>query len=150
MARSVRPVTVTATISGDPDEVFAYVADTRNDPVWNANVSEVAQTAGEGVEVGSQFEFTQTISTGKRTLVSNVTTTVADLGDRRIAWDVDDKYQTRRITVSVEPHPDGSKITQTTEATFKRDPGWTGLLYPMLAKRTFRSQFDALKDVFRD
>lgn len=150
MARSVRPVTVAATISGDPDEVFAFIADTRNDPEWNANVTEVSQVAGEGVEVGAQFAFTQTIVAGKRTLVSHVTTTVVELGERTVVWDIEDKYQTRRITMTVEPHTDGSKVTQVTEATFKRDPGWTARIYPMLAKRTFRAQFDALKDVFRD
>jgi hypothetical protein len=37
-----------------------------------------------------------------------------------------------------------------TSASFKKDPGalarW---LYPILAKRTFRSQFDQLKGTFR-
>lgn len=150
MARTIRPVTVTAHVPGDPEDVFAYVSDTRNDPEWNANVSEVTQVSGDGIGVGSEFEFTQTINSGKKTLESQVTTKVVEVGERKIVWDVEDRFQTRSISMVVEPHGEGSKVTQTTTATFKRDPGLTGWLYPMLAKRTFRSQFDALKEVFRD
>lgn len=149
MTSPVRPVTVSSDIAADADVVFGFISDTRNDALWNPNVSEVHQIVGNEVAVGSKYEFTQTIETKKRTLVSEVTAEIVELGDRSVRWAIDDKYQTRQITMWVEPTDNGCVVNQTTEATFKRDPGFlTRTLYPMLAKRTFRTQFETLKGQF--
>lgn len=131
-------------IPADPDTVFSYVADTRNDPEWCPNVTDVTQTAGDGVAVGSRFTFHQLVEARGRTLESDVEVEVTDLDERTIGWRVEDRFQTREVSLRVTPDGEGSKVTQTTAATFKRKPGIAKWVYPMLAKRTFKDQFSRL------
>lgn len=145
----VRAVTVEAVVSAAPDVVFAYVADTRNDPEWCPNVGQVTQTEGERVEVGARFQFSQTVEAQGKQLVSDVEVEIVSIEGRVITWRVEDKFQSREISLAVVPHPDGSKVVQRTEASFKRKPSvvmkW---VYPVLAKRTFRDQFKNLAEQF--
>lgn len=150
MSHVARPVTVTVFIPAPPDDVFAYVADTRNDPEWCPNVGEVAQIEGEGVERGARFRFVQTVTTRGRTLDSDVVAEITELGDRSIAWRVVDRFQEREIHLDVVPEGEGSRVRQTTIAAFHRPPGLARWVYPMLAKRTFRDQFERLAAEFRD
>ncbi len=69
---------------------------------------------------------------------------VLELGGRSITWRANDRYQERIITITVEPDGGGSRITQMTRATFKRPPGLARWVYPMLARRIFRDQFERL------
>lgn len=142
-------VTVTVSIPAPADEVFAYVSDTRNDPEWCPNVGEINQTVGDGVEVGAKFRFEQTVTARGRSLVSEVEAEITGLGDRSIAWRVIDRFQEREIQLDVVPEDDGSRVTQTTVAAFHRPPGLARWVYPILAKRTFRDQFERLAAVFR-
>lgn len=144
MGHTLRPVRVTALIPAPPDEVFSYVADTRNDPEWCRNVSEVRQIAGHGVAPGSRFRFRQSVEVGGRRLHSDVEVEVAEMGERSIEWEVEDRFQTRRVRMTVEPADGASRVIQQTTASFKRKPGLARWLYPRLARRTFRDQFDEL------
>ena len=148
MTYLVRPVEVSTRVPADPDAVFAYVSDTRNDPEWCPNVTDVRQVRGEGVELGAGFEFHQTVEARGRELVSDVEVEIVELGERRVRWRVEDRFQIRDVLLKVEPDGDGSKLTQTTNAVFKRKPGLAKWLYPLLAKRTFRDQFARLADRF--
>lgn len=148
MSFPVRPVRVSAEVPASADQVFSFIADTRNDPIWCPNVSDVVQTAGEGVEVGSKFRFHQVIEASGRTLQSDVDVEVLEIGERSIRWRVEDKFQVRDVLVQVTEARSGSEVTQTTSAAFKRKPGMTKWLYPMLAKRTFRDQFHHLSEHF--
>lgn len=148
MSYLARPVTVTVSIPAPPDEVFAYVSDTRNDPEWCPNVSEVTQIAGDGVEVGARFQFVQKVSTRGRTLESDVVADVIELDHLMISWKVVDRFQEREIRLEVLPEGAGSRVRQTTLAAFHRPPGLARWLYPILAKRTFQGQFEHLKRVF--
>lgn len=148
MTYRVRPVTVTATIPAQPEVVFAYVSDTRNDPEWCPNVSDVHQVSGEGVELGAGFGFQQRVETRGRVLDSDVEVEVVELGERRIRWRVEDRFQIRDVLLEVEPDGDGSKVVQTTTAAFKRKPGVARWAYPMLARQTFKKQFQRLADRF--
>lgn len=150
MTYAVRPVTVTVHIDAPPDDVFAFVSDTRNDPMWCPNVSDVTQTDGKAVEVGSRFEFHQTVEARGKTLESDVSVEVLELGDRMIRWRVEDRFQTRAIELTVVPDGEGAAITQITRASFKRKPGLVKWVYPMMAKRTFTDQFSRLATQFED
>lgn len=145
----VRPVTVEVEIAAPASEVLAFVSDTRNDPTWCPNVTSVTQLAGSKIEPGARFRFHQSIPLRGRLLESDVDVEVVAVNDDSIYWRVEDKFQVRDIRLSVAPSVGGCVVTQRTTATFKRDPGApTRWLYPLLAKRTFRSQFDALKTHF--
>lgn len=144
MSHLVRPVTVSVYVPAPPDAVFSYVSDTRNDPEWCPNVGEVTQVAGIGVELGARFEFLQTISSRGRELESDVSVEVTELDELSISWEVVDRFQERKIQLEVIPEGEGSRVRQTTLAAFHRPPGLARWFYPMLAKRTFKDQFERL------
>lgn len=143
-----RPVTVSARVTAEPGTLFEYVRDTRHDPEWCPNVTDVSQVEGEGVALGSKFEFQQRVEAQGRELVSDVEVEVVELGERRIRWRVEDRFQIRDVLLTVEAEGHGSKVTQTTTAAFKRRPGVAKWLYPWLARRTFRDQFQRLAERF--
>lgn len=145
---SVRPVNVSHDIPAPPDAVFVFVADTRNDPLWCPNVSNVTQLEGDGVELGARFRCHQTVKTGGRTLESDVDIEIVGVSENAIEWRVEDRFQIRDVTLVVEPREKGSKVRQRTLATFKKDPGLAKWVYPFLARRTFRDQFSRLADHF--
>lgn len=144
----VRPVVVSMRIPADADTLFRFVADTRNDPIWCPNVTGVAQTSGEGVGVGSRFRFHQKVEMRGRALDSDVDVEVVEVEGRSIRWRVEDPFQIRDVLLVVSPDREGSLLTQTTSAMFKRPPGIARWFYPMLARRTFRDQFRRLADHF--
>lgn len=149
MSYPIKPVTISATVPADVDEVFAFVSDTRNDPAWCPNVTNVEQVEGDGVEVGAKFRCHQTVEAGGRTLESDVDVEIIDLGEQSIAWAVEDRFQTREIRLVVSGEGDQSLVTQTTSATFKRKPGLTRWLYPRMAKRVFSDQLERLAKHYR-
>lgn len=145
MTYPIKPVTVSVEVQADADEVFEFISDTRNDPMWCPNVTGVTQTSGSGVEVGARFHFDQRVETQGRVLESGVDVEVIELGDNLIVWSVEDRFQTRRITLSVTSAGERSRVTQTTEASFKRKPGLAKWAYPTMARRTFSDQFSHLQ-----
>lgn len=141
----IRPVNVSYQVPAEPTEVLAFVSDTRNDPIWCPNVTAVTQVEGDGVGLGARFRFHQTVKAGGRTLESDVDVEVVGLTEDSVHWRVEDSFQIRDITLSVEPYGERTKIRQETLATFKKDPGLvTRWLYPLLARKTFRDQFGRL------
>lgn len=141
----VRTVRVDAFIPAAPDEVFALIADTRNDPVWCPNVDQAELVDGDGVEIGANFRFHQHLDRKGKRVEFDATVEILDLAVNSIEWRVDDRFQTRDISITVEPDNGGSRITQTTRASFSKKPG-LGMRYgyPVVAKRTFRDQFQHL------
>lgn len=144
----VKPVTVSLTVGADPGELFVYVSDTRNDPEWCQNVSGVTQTEGDGVSAGARFDFHQRLVVRGRALESDVSAEIVDLGESHIRWRVEDRFQVRDVLLRVDPEGDGSRVSQTTSAAFKRSPGVARWFYPILARRTFKDQFRSLAERF--
>jgi hypothetical protein len=145
----VRAIKVSADIPASPDEVFTFVADTRNDPVWCPNVETVELVDGEGVEIGARFRFHQHLDRpGGERMQFDADVEIIGLGDNSITWMTSDRYQTREIHLVVEPDGNGSKVTQVTKATFRRPPGLARFVYPRLARRTFAAQFENLAKHF--
>lgn len=150
MTYPVRPVKASIVLDADPDEVFAFLADTRNDPEWCPNVSDVRQLKGDGVGVGARFAFHQVIEARGRQMESDVDVEVLGLGERSIEWRIEDRFQVRNVQIEVEGEDGRSRVSQVTRAEFKRKPGLARWLYPVLAKRTFADQFSRLADVVED
>ncbi len=146
----MRPVEVSAHIPTSPDELFAFVSDSRNDPLWCPNVETVELVHGDGVGVGARFRFHQHLDRpGGERIEFDGEVEVLEIGDRSIVWRATDKFQERLIRLSVETDGTGSRITQATTATFHRPPGIVRWVYPRLAKRTFKDQFEQLATHFR-
>ena len=149
MSHPVRPVRVQAVIPASIDTVIAYVADTRNDPEWCPNVESAELVSGDGHSPGSVFRYRQYLDSpgSKRRHFDGEVTVVARTPDS-VTWDVNDKFQSRRITLSAEPHASGCRVTQVTQAAFHRPPGIARWAYPVLARRILKSQFEGLADHF--
>ena len=151
VSRGIRPVSVSAKIPAPPDEVLAFVMDTRNDPLWCANVETVEPDEVDRIEVGTAFTFHQHLDLpGSHRVQFDVETEVTQLTDDSVSWRTWDKFQERQITMTVAPDGDGTRITQTTNASFHKSPGLAGYAYPLLARRTFKRQFKALRKHFAD
>lgn len=141
----VAPVEVSVFVPAPPDVVFAFVADTRNDPRWCPNVETVEMVEGDGVAVGTRFRFHQHLDRpGGGRIEFEGDVEVVELGERSIGWSVNDRFQDRIIQLRVEPEGSGSRVTQRTAASFHRPPGLARWAYPVLARRTFKDQFGRL------
>ena len=141
----VAPVEVSVFVPAPADLVFAFVADTRNDPRWCPNVETVEMVEGDGVAVGTRFRFHQHLDRpGGGRIQFDGEVEVIELGERSIGWSVTDRFQDRSIQLRVEPEGEGSRVTQRTAATFHRPPGAARWAYPWLARRTFKDQFSRL------
>jgi hypothetical protein len=146
----VRPVKVSALVPAPPDEVFAFVSDTRNDPLWCPNVETVELVEGEGIAVGTRFRFHQHLDRpGGERMRFDGDVEIIGLDDNSITWKTTDRYQTREIHLIVEADGNDSKVTQVTRASFHRSPGLARWVYPRLARRTFAGQFENLAKHFR-
>jgi len=146
----VRPIGVTTHIAAPPAEVFAFVSDTRNDPLWCDNVETVELVAGEDVGVGTRFRFHQHLDRpGGERMQFDVEVEIVELGEHTITWLATDRFQDRQITIDVEPEGEGSRITQVTRPAFRRPPGLARWVYPLLARRVFTRQFRDLAARFR-
>lgn len=149
MPYPVREVTASAVIPADPAAVFDYVADTRNDPEWCPNVESAELVSGDGTAVGSVFRYHQHLDTpGAKRAQFDGETTIVGRTATSIRWKVTDRFQERDVTVRVEPHKAGTKITQVTKAAFVRPPGIARWGYPLLARRALRAQFRGLAQRF--
>jgi hypothetical protein len=147
----VRPVSVSTHVPAPPDQVFAFVSDTRNDPYWCPNVERVELVEGQGVAVGTRFRFHQHLDRpGSDRIHFDADVEIIELSDSSITWLATDKFQTREITLIVEPDGIGSKITQVTKAAFRRPPGLARWVYPRLARRIFGEQFQNLVAHFNE
>jgi carbon monoxide dehydrogenase subunit G len=145
----VRPVTVSEHIPAPAPDVLAFVSDTRNDPAWCPNVDSVEMTSTGPIATGSTFRYTQHLDQpGRGRVTFDGDVEVVALDDRSITWRVTDKFQERAITCVVEPDGAGSRVTQTTEAAFRRSPGMARWLYPVMARRTLRDQLRHLRAHF--
>jgi hypothetical protein len=104
---------------------------------------------GNQVEVGARYRFHQHLDRpGADRVQFDVEVEVIEMGERSITWKAKDRFQTREITLTVEPDGNGSRITQLTRATFLRPPGSAKWLYPLLARRIFGKQFRDLRSYF--
>ena len=129
--------------------MLTFISDTRNDPTWCPNVESAEMTSGGPIGVGSTFRYTQHLDQPGRGRVSfDGEVEIVALDERSIEWRVTDKFQERTITCVVEPSDNGSRVTQTTEASFHRAPGLAKYAYPLLARRTLKDQLRHLQAHF--
>jgi uncharacterized protein YndB with AHSA1/START domain len=104
----VRPIQVAAHIAAPPAEVFAFVSDTRNDPLWCDNVETVELVAGEDVGVGTRFRFHQHLERpGGERMQFDVEVEIVELEEHTSTWLATDRFQDRQIAIEVEPEGEG-------------------------------------------
>jgi uncharacterized protein YndB with AHSA1/START domain len=134
----------TVTIDRPVQDVWDYVMDIRNDPVWTTNVVGVGRGAGEPVEVGFDFEETYKFL-GRRMPITFIVTEHDP--HRRSAVEVAEGPVAGRGSYDFEPVDGGTRFT----ATLVTDAhGFFKLAEPVfarMARREFATSVEALKDI---
>jgi uncharacterized protein YndB with AHSA1/START domain len=99
-------------IARPPADVFAFVADVRNDPRWHTDVLEARLQGSEPIGVGSTFEITIKPAMGE----TGGTATVREYEPpRRVVFDVAMGKLRPTTTFTVVAEGDGSHITRRIE-----------------------------------
>lgn len=137
-------INVTTEIDRPIDEVFAFVADSTNDPSWCKNVLECEQVEGDGP--GADARYRAVHKPGPK--ASELAVRVLEYDSpRRIAYEQVDDAGTFVVAYDLESVGDArTRITQTDETS------WNGVfkvLSPLMhfvVRRTLPKQFAALKE----
>lgn len=136
-------ITESVVIARPIHEVFAFIADARNDPLWCPNVRESEQTQGEGPAVGARYR--EVHKPGPKAAELDIEMLEHD-PPRRAAWRASDESGTFVVSYDLEPVAgDATRVTQTDETLFQ---GLTRLLAPVIhfsVRRTLPKQFATLK-----
>ena len=82
------------------------------------------------IGIGSTFRYTQHLDRpGGRRVIFDGDVEIVALDTSSIKWRVTDRFQDRTVTCVVESSGNGSVVSQTTEAAFRRPPGVARLAY---------------------
>jgi uncharacterized protein YndB with AHSA1/START domain len=97
------------------EDVFRYVADPSNDPVWCAKVLAVEQMEGEGPGAGARYEVLHRPLPFRAARRMTYTCLAYDPPER-IVWREDDGPTVIRVTYELEPVWTSTRLTQRDEA----------------------------------
>ena len=99
-------------IARSPQDVFAFVADVRNDPKWHTDVTEATLTQGDGTSVGSIY----TIKVKPQMGMTGGTVAVAEYSaPTKIVFAVDMGKMKPTTTFTVQPEGTGARISRKVE-----------------------------------
>lgn len=118
-------------IARPPEEVFAFLADARNDPRWCASVVACKQRAGAGPGPGASY-LAHHKPTPFHPVMPRSIEVVAYEPPRLLRWCQEDSNGTFHIAYELEPAGEGTRFTQRDRIEWKV-PGLMG----RLAERLF-------------
>jgi len=124
-------------IARTPEEVFAFVADQTNAPLWQAGLIEVRRLTPGPIAVGSEHAFVRQFA-GRRVEARN--RFVRYEPPHLVEFEIHDGWITGRAGYRVDPHPTGALVTATMDFTAH---GPARLAEPLLRRVLER---DARKD----
>jgi uncharacterized protein YndB with AHSA1/START domain len=114
-------------IARDPDAVFRYVADLRNEPSWHVDIASVPSETDPVPIVGKTYTLKFKPFMGK---TDGTFTTLEVQPGARVVYRGDFAGLQPRITYTVEPVSDGTRFTRAVEM---RPGGVKVLMTPMMA-----------------
>lgn len=131
-------------IERPPEEVFAFIADARNDPRWCGTVVACEQRAGDGPGPGARYEARHKPTPFHRVMPRSIE--VLEYAPPRVLRSrQEDDNGVFDITYEVEPTPRGARLTQRDEIAWNV-PGPVGRMAERLfVRRHIGEQMDALK-----
>ena len=137
-------VTATETIAADPDRLFAYATDPRNDPVWIGGISEAELLGDPPLEKGSSVRRVASFM-GKR--IEYVLEVVGlDPGERLAMRSIRSPFP-MAVTYSFEPGDGGTRMAIRVEG----DPGGVyrlaGPLLPGMVRRSVAKDLRRLRAI---
>jgi hypothetical protein len=105
-------------INRPTQEVFDFVAEPENDPLWCRKVMSVEQVEGTGPGPGSRYAVVHRPIPGRppRDLAHSC---VAWEPPRRIEWHGDDGTDVFQVEYLLEATPDGTRLRQTSNAELR-------------------------------
>ena len=118
-------------IARPPEEVFAFLADARNDPRWCASVVACEQQQGDGPGVDARYVARHKPTPFHRVMSRSIEV-VEYAPPRLLRWRQEDSNGVFHIAYELEPSPVGTRFTQRDEIEWKV-PGAVG----RLAERLF-------------
>jgi uncharacterized protein YndB with AHSA1/START domain len=123
-------ITRSVRIARPVEDVFAFVADARNDPQWCGKVRSVEQVEGDGPGPGARYAVVHRPVPLRPERRMDFTCMAWD-PPRAIRWREDDGHDVIEVTYELAPDGDGATtLTQRDDATL----GAPRLLQPLMAR----------------
>jgi uncharacterized protein YndB with AHSA1/START domain len=136
-------------IARPPEEVFAFLADARNDPRWCATVVACEQLAGDGPGPDARYEASHKPTPFHRVMPRAIEV-VEYAPPRLIRWRQEDGNGAFHITYEVEPAAVGARFTQRDRIEWKV-PGPVGRMAERLfVRRHIGEQMEDLKRLLEE
>jgi uncharacterized protein YndB with AHSA1/START domain len=133
----------TVDIARPVDEVWAFIADARNDPRWCDKVDSVEQIAGEGP--GSQARYRTLHRPIRLRKAKELAVTVEECeAPRRLRLREEDDDAVFHVLYRLEESSEGTSLTQTDEIEWKI-PIPARPIGRVMVSRDIQRQFSALK-----
>jgi uncharacterized protein YndB with AHSA1/START domain len=133
----------TSDISRPPEEVWAFIADARNDPRWCHKVDSVEQVAGDGPGPGAKYRIVH--RPRPRKPPSELVMKVVEYDQpRRLRWREEDEDGVFNVVYQPEPREGGTRLSQIDDIDWKISK----LAFPiarMMVGRDMARQLAALK-----
>ena len=137
-------ITHTVTIDRPVEDVWDYLMDIRNDPLWSPNIVGVGRGAGEPVEVGLEFEETYRFLGVRIPL----TFTVTELRPHcRSAVRIIDGPIPGGGSYDLEPFDGGTRFTATVHTDAHGFFKLTEPVFVRMARRDMAASAEHLKDI---
>ncbi|MEY2422018.1 MAG: hypothetical protein QOI95_2085 [Acidimicrobiaceae bacterium] len=126
------------------EEVFAYVADARNDPLWCPRVLSCEQIEGDGAALGARYTERHN-PTFMRPKVRDLRI-IAFEAPTLVRWIQEDANGVFHIDYTLEPIPNGARFGQHDEIDWKISP-MSVEVGRRIVPRHIRQQFARLKHI---
>jgi uncharacterized protein YndB with AHSA1/START domain len=131
-------------IAAPPEEVFAFVADARNDPRWCATVVACEQRHGDGPGPDARFEARHRPTPVHRVMPRSIEVLEYE-PPRRVRWRQEDANGVFLIAYEVEPVADGARFTQRDRIEWKVPHPVGRMAERLFVRRHIGEQMAALK-----
>ena len=131
-------------IARSPEEVFAFVADARNDPRWCPTVVACDQLNGDGPGENARYEAEHKPTPFHPVLPRSIEVSEYE-PPRLVRWRQEDSNGVFLITYEVSEAPGGARLTQrdTIEWKVPRPAGWVA--ERVFVRRHIGEQMETLK-----
>ncbi len=143
------PIERSIEIARPPEEVFAFVADARNDPLWCSTVVACEQLAGDGPGPDARYEARH-----KPTPVHRVMPRTIEVVEyeppRRMRWRQEDSNGVFTIVYEVEPAAGGARLTQRDTIDWKVPGPVAGVAERLFVRRHIGEQMADLKRLLEE
>lgn len=130
-------------IARSPDDVWGFIAEARNDPLWCDKVDAVEQVVGNGPALGARYRVLHR-PRPRKPPVELATEIVTFDEPHRMRLREEDGDAVFNVTYQLEPMGDGTRLTQIDEIDWKI----SRLALPiarLMVSRDLRRQFASLK-----